>query len=87
MTDNVFRDLGFDSAEASNLKLRAQLMLAVKKYIRENNLTQEQAAEIMGIDQPRINKLLVGHIELFTIDKLVTMLERAKIHVTLNLAA
>ena len=87
MVDNLFSDLGFDAAEASKLKLQAQLMLAVKKYIKKNNLTQEQAAEIMGVDQPRINKLLSGHIELFTIDKLVVMLERAEIHVKLNLAA
>ena len=87
MTDDVFRELGFDSAEASNLRLRAELMLAAKKYIKENNLTQKQAAEIMGVDQPRINKLLAGHIELFTLDKLVVMLERAKIHVKLKLAA
>ena len=79
MTDNVFSDLGFDPAEAHNLKLRSQLMLAIKQYVKVNKLTQAQAAEIMGVDQPRINKVLSGHIELFTIDKLVTMLERAKI--------
>lgn len=87
MTHNVFSDLGFDSAEASSLKLRSELMLAIKKYIKTNQLTQVQAAKIMGVDQPRINKLLAGHIELFTIDKLVIMLKRAKIHVTLNIAA
>ncbi len=86
-TDNVFDDLGFSSAEASNLKLRSQLMLAIKRYIKENKLTQAEAAKIMAVDQPRINKLLNGQIELFTIDKLVTMLEHAGIHVSLNLAA
>ena len=86
-TDNVFDDLGFSSAEASNLKLRSQLMLAIKRYIKENKLTIAEAAKIMAVDQPRINKLLNGQIELFTIDKLVTMLEHAGIHVSLNLAA
>ena len=86
-TDNVFEDLRFNLAEASSLKLRSQLMIAIKQYIKDNRLTQAQAAEIMGVDQPRINKLLHGQIELFTIDKLVTMLERAGVHVSLNLAA
>jgi len=86
-TSNVFDDLGFDVAEASNLKLRAQLMLAIKKHVKNNNLTQAQAAELMGVDQPRINKLLNGQIELFTIDKLVVMLEHAGVHVSLKLAA
>lgn len=86
-SNNVFDDLGFDSAEASSLKLRSQLMLAIKQYIKENKLTQAQAAEIMDVDQPRINKLLNGHIELFTIDRLVTMLERTGIRVSLKFAA
>ncbi len=84
---NIFNELGFSAEEASSLKIRTELMIAVKKHISKNNLTQKQAAELMGVDQPRINKLLAGHVELFTIDKLVTMLERAGIHVSLKIAA
>lgn len=86
-SENIFDELGFNSAEARSLKIRSELMIAIKKYIKENNLTQAQAAKVMGVDQPRINKLLSGQIELFTIDKLITMLERAGVHVSLNIAA
>jgi len=62
-------------------------MIMVKQYIEKHSLTQTEAANIMGVDQPRINKLLQGNIELFTIDKLVQMLEHAGIHLILKKAA
>lgn len=85
--NNVFEDLGFDPAEAANLKIRSDLMLEIRRYIEKNSLTQKKAAELMGVDQPRISKLLKGKIELFTIDILIQMLERAGIHIVLKRAA
>ena len=84
---NVFEDLGFDKAEASNLKMRSELMMIIDDYIAKNGITQIKAADLMGVDQPRISKLLQGHIELFTIDILVKMLERVGIHMELKRAA
>ena len=84
---NVFEDLGFDKIEATNLKLRAELMVMVRTYIQENQLTQTEAAKKMGVDQPRLNKLLRGKIDLFTIDALVQMLGQVGIHIELKRAA
>ena len=84
---NIFEELGFDKAEAANLKMRSELMIIVKQYIAENKLTQEEAASLMGVDQPRINKLLRGKINLFTIDALIKMLERVDIHMRLKRVA
>ena len=84
---NVFKDLGFSGAEAENLKIRSELMIQIIKYVKNHKLTQIKAAERLGIDQPRINKLLNGHVELFTIDKLVTMLVNINIKVKLKIAA
>ena len=64
---NIFDDLGFDKAEASNLKIRSELMMIIKNHITQEKLTQSKAAELMGVDQPRISKLFQGHIEHFTI--------------------
>ena len=83
---NIFDDLGFPKKESENLKIRASLMLAIKEYIKTNHLTQTQAAKAFGVDQARINKLLHGHIELFTIDRLVNMLVNVKLHVKLYIA-
>ncbi len=79
---NVFKDMGFSEREADNLKIRAELMIEIEKYIKENKLTQSEAAKHFKVDQPRLNKLLKGHIELFTIDKLVSLLSNVNIKVT-----
>lgn len=71
---SVFDDLGFDAAEASNLKIRAALMLAIDQKLGKKKLTQAKAAKLLGVTQPRISDLRRGKIQLFTIDVLVNML-------------
>lgn len=84
---NVFEDLGFDKIEASNLKLRAELMLTIRDYIEQNKLTQAQAAKLLNVDQPQVSRIIQGKIELFTIDKLIKMLATVGIDVSLKIAA
>ena len=80
---SVFNDLGFNEAEAENLKIRAALMHAIEKYIEDNKLTQATAAKLMGVYQPRMSDLLQGKIDKFTIDMLVNMLAKAHVSVSL----
>ena len=86
-TDNVFKDIGFDAEEAENLKLRSQLMIRIEQYIQKKKLTQAAAAKAFRIDQPRLNKLLKGRIDLFTVDKLIALLSRVGIKVSVKIAA
>ena len=81
---NIFEDLGLNEAE--NLKLRAELMVEIRRYIEENNLTQAVAAKMMGITQPRLNDVIKGRIEKCTIDRLVNMLAAVGRHVTVNVS-
>ena len=76
-SDNIFKDLGFAEEEASNLKIRADLMLDLRQYIQSQGWTQAEAAQYFGETQPRISNLMNGDIERFGIDKLVQMLSRA----------
>ncbi len=80
---NVFRDLGFPAEEAANLRIRAELMARLRKLIEARRLTQAEAAELLGVSQPRISDLFRGKIDLFSIDTLVTMLGRTGAHVSL----
>lgn len=80
---NVFADLNVTDAE--NLKLRAQLMLEIDRYIRHHKLTQAEAAERLGTTQPRINDILKGRIDKCTIDRLVNMLALAGVRVNLKI--
>jgi predicted XRE-type DNA-binding protein len=76
-SSNVFEDLGFEKEEATNLKIRADLMLDLKKFIELQKWTQAEAAMFFGETQPRISNLINGDIERFGIDKLVQMLSQA----------
>jgi predicted XRE-type DNA-binding protein len=80
---NVFRDLGFDRAEAEHLKLRSGLMIEIRRVIKARGLTQAAAAALFGVSQPRISDLVRGKIDLFSIDTLIDMLAHADVRVSL----
>ena len=83
-SDNVFHDLGFGEAEAENLKLRSELMMRVEKFVKQSGMTQAEAAQVIGITQPRLNQLLKGKIQLFSLDALVNMLAQAGMRVRMT---
>jgi predicted XRE-type DNA-binding protein len=74
---NVFQDLGFGPEEAENLRVRADLMIALSKLIEDRGLTQVQAAKLFGVSQPRVSDLVRGKIERFSVDTLIAMLGAA----------
>ena len=45
---NVFRDLGFSSEEAENLRIRSELMARLSRVIEGHGLTQREAAKLLG---------------------------------------
>lgn len=78
---NVFADLGFSPAESRNLRIRAQMMTALRKFIEKEGLTQAEAARQMKVSQPRISDLTRGKISRFSLDTLVNMLSDAGLEV------
>ena len=82
-SDNIFADLGFDKAEAENLKMRADLMIRIVQFHQKSGMTQASAAKALGITQPRLNALLKGKIKLFSLDALVGIATRAGLSVRL----
>jgi predicted XRE-type DNA-binding protein len=76
-----------DSPEqAENMKLRAELMTQIRQYVESLNMTQQAAAKSLGLTQPRLNELLHGRLDRFSLDKLVNVLARAGKHVTLTVS-
>jgi predicted XRE-type DNA-binding protein len=69
---NVFQDFGFPNSEEADVK--SDLALIIASIIKQKNLTQEQAAELMGIDQPKVSKLMRGLLSEFTIERLMKYL-------------
>jgi predicted XRE-type DNA-binding protein len=74
--NNIFEAITEDSAEASDLQTRSDLMIAIRDIIASHKWSQAIAAEQMGLTQPRVSDLVNGRIEKFSIDKLMTCLYR-----------
>lgn len=70
--------------DMENLKIRATLARAVCDTLTRNRLTQTEAAERLGISQPRVSALLKGRAKEFRVDALVNMALRLGLHVSLE---
>jgi predicted XRE-type DNA-binding protein len=71
---NVFADLGLPDAD--KLKVKSGLVIEITKAIRRLGLTQQQAAERMGISQPKVSGLLKGDFANLSERKLMDCLNR-----------
>ncbi|MCW5212429.1 XRE family transcriptional regulator [Desulfobulbus sp. TB] len=83
---NIFEDLGFNSIEASKLKIKAQLMCQISEWIKEKQLKQEEASSLLHVTRPRVSDVMRGKTGKFTIDALVDMLERIGKHITVQVS-
>ncbi|MDE3188284.1 MAG: XRE family transcriptional regulator [Acidobacteriota bacterium] len=63
--------------EAENMKLRSVLMTALKNHIVQTDMSQAQAAKLLGVTQPRVSDLMRGKIDLFGLEALVKMASSA----------
>lgn len=61
---------------AASMRARAELMIAVQRYVETSGETQARAGKRLGLTQPRLSDLLRGRIEKFSLDALVNMLAR-----------
>jgi predicted XRE-type DNA-binding protein len=71
---NVFRDIGFSTAEAAELTAKSSLIDAISDTIGQRKLTQKEAAKLCDTDQPTLSKVLRGRMESVTIDRLAAWL-------------
>lgn len=71
-------------AEAENMKLRSELMMALKNYISHAKMSQAKAAKLFGVTQPRVSDMVRGKINLFGLDALVNMAAAAGLHVEIR---
>lgn len=69
-----------------NMRLRSELVIQLKQHIKRQGWRQREAAERLGVTQPRISDLTCGRIDLFGLDSLVTMAAAAGLHVEMKIA-
>lgn len=69
---NVFADLGL--ADPADHLLKAGLVLRIDRTIRQRRLTQAAAAELLGIDQPKVSAMLAGQFRSHSVECLMRFL-------------
>lgn len=69
---NVFSDLGLQNPD--ELLIKAELVRQISKIIAVRKMTQTEAAQMLGIDQPKVSALLSGKLSGFSTERLFKFL-------------
>jgi predicted XRE-type DNA-binding protein len=69
---NVFADLKLPNAEERQTKV--QLAVAIQRELAKREWSQAEAAEVLGINQPKVSALLKFRLEGFSVERLMTFL-------------
>jgi predicted XRE-type DNA-binding protein len=73
---DVLDDLGFTRSEATALKVKADLLDAIRAEIERRKYTQRQLADILDEHQPAVSNLMRGRITQVSIEKLLRYSDR-----------
>ncbi len=76
---NVFQDIGCEEPEEKLAK--AELAFIINRIINEKKLTQKEAAQILGVDQPKISALKHGKLSGFSVERLFLFLGALDHHI------
>ena len=82
---SVWDALEDSPAEAANMRLRSELMIAVQGAVAGWGLTQVEAAGRLEVTQPRLNDLLRGRVGKFSLDALILLAGRAGLSVRVQI--
>lgn len=69
---NVFEDLGLQQSD--QLLAKATLASQIAQIIRDRDLTQCEAAKVLGTGQPKVSDLVSGRLDGFSIERLIRYL-------------
>ena len=73
-TKNVFADLGFPDAQTHQLK--AELVTRIQGVLNNEDLTQTEAAQRLGLSQPDVSRILNGRFRDVSVERLMRLLTR-----------
>jgi predicted XRE-type DNA-binding protein len=69
---NVFADLGFPDSGERQTKVR--LAVAINDVVRRRGLSQAKAAQLLGINQPKVSALSKYRLDGFSVERLMRFL-------------
>jgi predicted XRE-type DNA-binding protein len=79
---NVYADLEYENPE--EMLLKAHLVMLLSKAIKAKGLNQYQAAEVLGIDQPKVSALVRGQFRGYSLERLFKFLNALDLDVEVN---
>ena len=82
---SVWDALEDTAAEAANMRARSELMIAVRGKVESWKVSQTVAAHRLGLTQPRLNDLMRGRIDKFSLDALINLAKPAGLAVQLKI--
>ena len=71
---NVYADLGLP--DAHDMLIKAQLASKIAEIIKRQHLTQTQAAELLGMPQPKVSQMMRGQFRGISEAKMLDCLAR-----------
>ena len=71
---NVYTDLGY--ANAAEMQRKSQLAAEIARAIKARRLTQQSAAELLGIDQSKVSRIIRGQIRGVSETKLLELVTK-----------
>ena len=66
---NVFRDLGLKNPE--ELLAKAKLAARIVQILEDREVSQTQAAKLLGVDQPKVSLIYRGRLDDFSVERLM----------------
>ncbi len=71
---NVYADLGY--ADAAEMQRKSQLAAGIARGIKARGLTQQGAAELLGVDQSKVSRIIRGQFRGVSEAKLLELVAR-----------
>ena len=84
---NIFLDLGYASEDAEILRLRADLLAVVRRWISDKGFSSAEVTKTMQVSEARISDLVRGKWEKFSLETLIVLAIRSGFKLTLNKVA
>jgi predicted XRE-type DNA-binding protein len=85
MFESVWDALEDTPEEASNMRLRSELMIAIQQAVAGWDVTRAAAARRLDVTHPRLDDLLRGRINNFSLDSLALLAARAGLTVRVQI--
>jgi predicted XRE-type DNA-binding protein len=79
---NVYADLGYENPE--EMLLKAHLVMRLDREIKAKGLTQDRAAEVLGIDRAKVSALVRGQFRGYSLEKLFKFLNALDLDVEVS---